>query len=630
MAAAAYIPIPAFSREDMETVIAELGSSLSVSGKRLVAVFDGAEQIYLATLERIRKMMDRLNESAVILQVVLAGKPLLEQHLEQLSICNFEEIEERRFALKPLNLPETAAFLETAVVGDVHSTDTIDRIYQATSGNLEKTSKLAEKMSANCGQEASFWVLLEGMKEGEEDLLAAPARRWWHLPLRVRLSRKLWIGLGGVAFFTLLAMVLFLGKGKRPTYVSGSTSLHVVPQQQQTSIMEPDRQGSAPKVKPQSSVEKTSVAPRAEKSPINTAEKTQQKPAATERPVEQQPVQAMNPSVPLLKAENGKTLQNPLPAEKKRSPTEKISRVFVHPTAVSTTGAKAATIDAEPGSMVADPIATGEKADGDTAASLTESASRIPVISREERSSKRLVLGSGSKQGETAKGAGSTIVISSLAQSKDRGVTLIRKDHSKKKIHSAAANTAPAKARGTITVSPLTAIEKKREKRAESESSEVKKLVLASLKAARKNKAQGDGIIADSAKIQMPVMGAAIVPEQRNAEVEGLYRRRMAAGRSWLTGSDDDKYTIQLMVLTADNAESNIKQILAEREYAQAADNFYIFKKDSNPPEIFVFYGQYQTAIQARDARDAIPVFLHKHKPYVLPIKTALEKMNLD
>lgn len=104
-----------------------------------------------------------------------------------------------------------------------------------------------------------------------------------------------------------------------------------------------------------------------------------------------------------------------------------------------------------------------------------------------------------------------------------------------------------------------------------------------------------------------------------------IFRERMKASSNWLAWAYRGGYTVQLMRLTSDNAEDNLKQILVEDEYYAARDDLYILKGNS-PPAFFVFYGMYDTMEQARRARNSMPIFLRRHHPYALSIKAALKK----
>lgn len=118
------------------------------------------------------------------------------------------------------------------------------------------------------------------------------------------------------------------------------------------------------------------------------------------------------------------------------------------------------------------------------------------------------------------------------------------------------------------------------------------------------------------------------VPAYEYLTVDQLYNSRVAAGRAWKTGAKDRMYTIQLMALTAENAEKNLKQMLSQENYRQHAAELYIFKKNGPLPVILVYYGEYSTIAEARNKRKTVPAFLHKHKPYAISIKGAVAKVN--
>ena len=112
-----------------------------------------------------------------------------------------------------------------------------------------------------------------------------------------------------------------------------------------------------------------------------------------------------------------------------------------------------------------------------------------------------------------------------------------------------------------------------------------------------------------------------------NFTVDQLYSRRIAAGREWRYGIKDNMYTIQLMSLTSKNAQHNLKLMLAQENYREQAGNFFIFKRDSSPTALLVYYGEYPTITEARRVLKSIPAFLRKHKPYAISIKGAVAKI---
>lgn len=119
-----------------------------------------------------------------------------------------------------------------------------------------------------------------------------------------------------------------------------------------------------------------------------------------------------------------------------------------------------------------------------------------------------------------------------------------------------------------------------------------------------------------------------VIAANAHFTVEQLYQKRIQAGVDWKVGERNDMYTVQLMVLTSKTSEENLKKMLSTDEYRQEAGNFFVFKKRSAPDVIFVFYGEYPTMSFARLAKNSLPQFLQKHKPYAISIKGAMAKVN--
>jgi hypothetical protein len=109
--------------------------------------------------------------------------------------------------------------------------------------------------------------------------------------------------------------------------------------------------------------------------------------------------------------------------------------------------------------------------------------------------------------------------------------------------------------------------------------------------------------------------------------VDQLYQMRLQAGTTWMKADKKDKFTVQLMVLTAKNAEANFKRMLGQANYHQEAGKFYIFKKSGSPEVVWVFYGEYGSLELARTAQGNLPPFLREHNPYAISIKGAIGKV---
>ena len=96
-------------------LIEKIVNRLKERGQRLVIIFDEAEKIFLATLERIRKIIDRVNVDGVFFQILLSGRHQLNDNLIQLSIVSFQEAEERRFELEPLDDAAVGSYINHCV-----------------------------------------------------------------------------------------------------------------------------------------------------------------------------------------------------------------------------------------------------------------------------------------------------------------------------------------------------------------------------------------------------------------------------------------------------------------------------------------------------------------------------------
>jgi septal ring-binding cell division protein DamX len=114
------------------------------------------------------------------------------------------------------------------------------------------------------------------------------------------------------------------------------------------------------------------------------------------------------------------------------------------------------------------------------------------------------------------------------------------------------------------------------------------------------------------------------VPDK--VSVDQLFNARVAAAAKWLVGAKNDHYTIQIMSLASEGAENNIKKMLTQKEYQDVADRFFFLRKVAATPTVLVFYGEYSTMVDARNARNALPEFLLKHNPYAISIRGAVEK----
>jgi type II secretory pathway predicted ATPase ExeA len=421
---------------DIRELLFEVWERLSENKQRMLLVFDQAERIYLATLERIRKMLDVVNQTEINFQILLSGRDDLLDNLEQLSMCNFQGAEERQFVLEPLDTLSTYAYLNFCMKAqgddEVFSLEASEKIFSIAGGNIRKTNLLANDSLKSMTADSSFMVLLDNVRDTlvEEQ----PARRdFSFLKVKYR-SYKKWLIPAGAALMVLV-LILILRIGRSPT----------------THVNKP-----APELE-KLSAEFRNIQKKEEEIERRAANMKDESRVVEQEKAKDKSMQAA-PASPSLKVEDITIKKSPV---------------------VKSSGPGAATSAAGP--QITKPVnTTPEK----------------PVVSEQERMER----------------------------------------------------------------------------------------------------------------------------------VEKIFDERTAAAAKWLVGRQNNHYTIQLMVLASVGAENNLKKMLAKKEYQDLADKLYILRRAASSPTILVFFGEYPTMVDARNARKDLPEFLLKHNPYAISIRGAIEK----
>lgn len=121
--------------------------------RKVLLIIDEAEKLFLATLERLVRMICDTEESGT-LQILLVGRLDLDPNLDQLAIyCSSIDVN-AGYAVEPLTYEETQKYLQfrlhtAGIPGDKHlmvfTDDAVSAIYQAAMGNVSLTNMLAEK-----------------------------------------------------------------------------------------------------------------------------------------------------------------------------------------------------------------------------------------------------------------------------------------------------------------------------------------------------------------------------------------------------------------------------------------------------------------------------------------------------
>ncbi len=164
--------------ENIDPALEQIIALLLQESSDLLVIFDEAENLFLATLERIRTMRERINEAGVRMHVLFSGRDSFLENCDQLSICDFQRPGEYHFALVPLSQAETANYLRDCAArlndidaAKVFSDEIIQNIYELAKGNFRMTNILGEESAGIHNDDTSFMVLLDSVEEraGEKE-----------------------------------------------------------------------------------------------------------------------------------------------------------------------------------------------------------------------------------------------------------------------------------------------------------------------------------------------------------------------------------------------------------------------------------------------------------------------------
>ncbi len=127
---------------------------------------------------------------------------------------------------------------------------------------------------------------------------------------------------------------------------------------------------------------------------------------------------------------------------------------------------------------------------------------------------------------------------------------------------------------------------------------------------------------------QKPVSIPVVIPQSPRVSDPSLLSL-VSAGERWLAGKEDTHFSIQLMSLQSEQAEENLKRIVAQADYQTVLSKLVLLKRPSDPPVLLVFYGLYPDMAAARNARNNMPIFLRDRHPYPVSVRGAVEKARL-
>lgn len=509
---------------------------LEKENRRILVIFDEAEKLYLATMERARKMLDVFNARQETFQLLFSGQPLLQDSLKRLELVEFEGVEELHLSLEPLTSDEVQSYLYLRYdsLGDeelhkLFPEKKCNEIAKESYGVIGKINELGDTyLAEQVGDEASAVTeqddaqVIEDFEEvnaGEEfeedgddlqefvevdedepaDLVAAsdvpirqdaqekdavPAPKKKKKKNRDRRKKS---GFPGRLFL----LILLLGAGVVVLYF-----LNIARQETTKSNVQVDLGQQ------QKTVKKVASKKTTEKQVIEKADKKQNE---------------------IIKKEEKDASLKPVVSD--------VVSVEVSEQAVVKQQEKAA-VDAKKESVVVEKAAK---------------------------------------------------------QTEEKKTEVIEK---KQDIEAVAKQTAAEKEKA------------------------VKKPVAAVQDAVSDLQAQAPET--DSAK------GIVAKPVDNNA-IE-TFETRLEAGSIFLAGEKNEQFSVQVMALTSENSEANLRSLLNDKEYQDILGELYILRAQKGYP-IFVLYGQYETLAEARQGRNTIPLVLREYKPYPVKIGAAVEKV---
>lgn len=480
-----------FSMEDnargSDHILMEIAQVLREREKRLLILFDEGEKLYLATLERVRKMIDLTNENGVLLQIVLFGRIGLQAHIEQLALCTFKNAQELHLSLPPLTEEDTFQYLNFCMQQqpgsekkNIFSREVAAKILAMSHGNFRKINSLAGdslRSSSYSADDTSFMVLLEHVRDSDDLTAGAPPPT--RLP-GLLMQKKIAFGAGALLMVLLLFLLINREEQKPATSSSIPASTQVTPQTKTQQIITDEKNTTTELVHPVTVIEPVvqlvQPVPVLAEKPV--VESTQPAPAAAE--------------VPVVKSAQPAPATAEVPVVKSGQPAPAVAEV-----------------------------------------PIVKSAQPISVE------------------------------IAPLIEKKSTAIQVI------------AVNKLPKK----NTITPLLTPEP----------------------FTKKN-------------------------DLKSTIARQLPHKSLDAGQRWLTGEKNDYFTLQLMVLAADQAKEKLRGILREEGNQKGSEKFIVLKKSTSPATFILFYGEYPSLDAARNARNNLPQSLQKYNPYPLPVKQAVEK----
>jgi type II secretory pathway predicted ATPase ExeA len=573
----AYNEEQAQSFDETVSVIIE---RLKERDKKLVVIFDQAERMYLAMLERLRKLLDRINGHEKLLQLIFAGRKVLLENLDQLSICNFEDAAETHFYLDDLDMAETYAYLNhcarqrsRAIGKSIFTPEASKKIFNIARGNLKTTNILAAKSIESADDEGSFVVTPRNVN------IKGSGLEGMHEPFLAGVRRKSgWLLSGAVLLLLCIVLIAFL-RGE-------------------------DESNRASSKQPEKTLE-ISAGPGNETETLSTSSNSSAE--QVEPPTQEEAISEsnLNESSIVFKTEPEEKAQSPLSQDQSKLDQDRSGIAPSSKNSIEKTGT---------GLQDKHSVEVGN----DEAELQTKIQPTGPVAAELSQIKKDIQQGGA---GELSP-QDSKVTVSELSVREELDTDLIpaHKQEKQDVLH------APEQIKKQEKKIIVGAVEQSQQDQSGSSK------ILAGTKKSVPTHLQSNANpkqLFKVAQVKLPTSGSAI-PEKDQLKstmsVSTLYGQRVAAGEDLFSGKLKGSQTIQVMALTGDLAEKNLRELFLKQEYQEIADKLYILESE-NSSTLYVFYGAFADRESANKAREQLPPFLGNNEPYVISILDAKNKV---
>ncbi len=627
---------------------------LKKRNQRIVVIFDEAEKIFLATLERIRKVLGQVNEGDICFQIILSGGKQLKDNLKQLGIVSFREVKERYFDLRQLTEEEIHSYLNYCLKRasgkeyEFFSQDIVRKIKAASAGNFLKINQLARECLETEAIDASFLSLLDTMDQDDNGRRRKATDRQSRTSAYEQLSTppdylkfsKIvpgWLLYGGGAIVVFLLCFILYGRfgnetaevpmPEVPVIVLKDVEPLKVPSGDQKERIEPQNERKTGDVFLQ---RKDSDKKDQEKGQKRRSEKDAFKrevvnDGGANRTTDSPPSEESAETIGNLQETAGDRVEEGK-ERKITDPSRPAKPVEAIRSTEETVGDR---VEEGKERKITDPsrpaepveaIRSTEETVGDRVEEGKEEKITDPARPAEPveaiRSAEETV---GDRVGTNGNDAKSLIVIKPsgkkvLSAAKPAPILVIQGIEKKNE---------PIARKNEPVILPDKSVAATDEKRIiQSSVEEIKQSQPPEPVRILTSEQKKGQLEAVSKETEIPVPVITVDRDER------LFRERIAAGARWLVGENDDKFTVQLMVLKSENAEESLREMLKKEEYRSIIEHLYVLRRVGVVSTVMVFWGEYNSLSDARNARNTLPAFLRKHRPYAISVRGAVAKAN--